>query len=226
MDGELKKAQQIIAAQQRQINDLTKIIVCKDEQINCLNQELKLKGQEISDIYDSQSYRLIVKPIIWPVLSFIKRISGLVKRTYSKIMLKNFSLEKTGVCISRFYANGIEATYAGENDYFVRLINKNFKEKKIKILIDIWPYTNRFHPKRHFCYFDTQVLIKSMCSLDIKVSYDWETQAKFFVNGQELPSNIWRGVMADAELYMVELVIYDLRNHILDRLSILQRLRK
>ncbi len=240
MDEEIRESQQIIAAQERQINALAAKIANQEEQINYLNQELKLKDQQIlargetiqemeqqiSNIYDSQAYRFVVKPFIWPLFSLIKRIGDSFKIIYSKLSLMNFSFEKIGICISRFYANGMEAVYKRENEYFVRLGNKNFKEKKVKILIDIWPYTNRSHPKRHFCYFDTQVLIKPMCSLDIKAIYDWETQAKFFVNGQEWPLNIWRGVMVDAELYMVELVVYDLRNHILDRLSILQRLKK
>lgn len=240
MNGELKNSQQIIAAQERQINELTKKIGSKDERIHCLNQELKLKArqiltrdetiqtmeQEISKIYNSQVYRFIVKPIIWPVLSFIKKTGGSFKILYNKLKFLELSFEKPAICISRFYANCMEAVYKGENEYFIRLINKNFKEKKVKILIDIWPYMNRSHPKRHFCYFDAQVLIKTMHPLDIKINYDWETQAKFFVDGQEEAFNIWRGVMADAELYMVELFVYDLEKHILDRISILQRLKK
>ncbi len=239
-DVQLRNFQQVVFAKDRQINELAARIANQEEQVNYLNQELKLKGQqiltrdeaiqameqEISKIYDSQSYRFIVKPFIWPLFSFFKTMGSSFNMLYSKLRLMNFSLEKTGICISRFYANGIEAVYRGGNEYFVRLINKNYKEKKVRILIDIWPYINRSHPKRHFCYFDTQVLIMPRYSLDIKLNYDWEMEAKFYVNGKESLSDIWRGVMINTELYMVELFVYDLGNHILDRVSILQRLKK
>jgi len=234
LEEQLKNSQQAQSTQDQHIKELTKIIGAREEQIKNqdahlrnLQQAISGKDQEISNIYNSETYRFIIRLFLWPVLSFIKRIGKAYKKIFNKLYsLSNVSLKKTGIFVAQFYANNIEVAYKQKNEYFIRLVNKKFREKGVKLVFDIWPYVDRSHPKRHFCYFVSQIAIKPLGVVDIKVNYNWEKEAVFFIDGkEEKPIDIWRGTTIKNELYILEVLLYDSEEHILDRLSILQKLK-
>jgi uncharacterized protein (DUF3084 family) len=73
MDKTIASNDKELELKELKISELNNVILDKDE-------ELYRKAKEIQSIYNSKSYRFIIRPVVWPVLSLIKKILRIKKR--------------------------------------------------------------------------------------------------------------------------------------------------
>jgi GT2 family glycosyltransferase len=224
-DGQLRE-------KDNQMNNLLAELKIRDEQIHIKNIEIAEKTEEVSKIYNSETYRLIVRPIIWPCLSFMKKIRRIILVPlnavffiFSNLGIKNNDID---ICVASFYAKNAIAKYMQDNEYFIKIVNNKYREDKFHLVIDIWPYNNSYHPQRHFANFSIELIIEPRNFKLIKLIYNWEQKAVFFINNNEVRlHDFWRGDMESFELYLISIYIRSLEGKILyDRLNILQRLEQ
>ena len=229
-DKQIVSLNELIQVRDKQIQSQDTGLRIRDEQINIKNRTITEKTDEIYKIYNSETYRLIVRPIIWPCLSFVKKIKGvfLVLFNAASFISRNHRVKNkdTGICVASLYAKNAIAKYMQDNEYFIKLVNNKYTEDKITLVIDIWPYHNSYHPQRHFANFSIELTINPKNSKLIKMIYNWEKDVVFFVNNHEVNLNaFWRGEMKSFELYLVFAYISNLEGEIFgNRLNILQRL--
>ena len=96
------------------------------------------------------------------------------------------------------------------------------------LMIDIWPYKDRFHPQRHYAYISTEIMLKSKSATEVTLVYDWNDKLTLLVNGQGQPhKDFWLGTMRTQEIYTIEAVVSDLKDDkCISKLGLLQRLDK
>jgi len=202
-------------------------IKIKDGQINEKERIIIEKTAEIAKFYNSQTYRLLVKPIIWPVLSFLKKIKRLFW-TLPNILFFGKKKEKdTNVCIAQFYAKNYIAKFLQANKYTIKIANKGFKEEKVKLTVDIYPYQNASHPHRHFSYFAIEIIIKPRDYCLLEMSYDWGRNMIFVEKISKEKKELihfWRGTLVEPELYLLFAIISNEQGDFPNGLRILQRL--
>ena len=201
----------------------------KDEQIRTKDALIEQKSREIAEIFSSDTYRFIVRPIVWPLFSFIKRVKKALKRFLNPmfILVNKTKPKETSVCVAQFYATQPIARYRQKNEYMAKLFNKSFKEEKILFIIDVWPYRDPSHPQRHYSGFAIDVLIRPMSAMNIKFIYDWENAGSFFVDGKEIAlKHAWCGPKLDDDLYQLVARINKTEDEMLHCLTILQSLKR
>ena len=168
-------------------------------------------------------FLLFVKPIIWPLLASTKRI----KRALSHVdffRFFRFKKKSMGTSIAQFYSANTSAYRKQKNEYFVKVYNQEFKTKRVKITLDIWPSTNQSHPHRHFAYFAVDVILNPLEANFVKFDYDWDTKIRSFRNDKEIPvADFWRGSLDTSCLYTVIVTVCDFESGTNNKLAILQR---
>ncbi len=229
-DKQIATLDELIRTKDSQIqNQLTELQI-RDEQIRDKNRIIAEKTDEILKIYNSKTYRLIVKPIIWPCFSFAKKVKKIFSALChpSSFLLGNRPLKHkdTGICVASLYAKNAMAKHMKDNEYFIKIINNQYTQEKVILVIDIWPYHNSYHPQRHFANFSIELTINPINSKFIKMIYNWDKNLGFFVNNHEVElKDFWRGEMKSLELYLVFAYIRNLEGKMIgNRTSILQRL--
>ncbi|MFH1478514.1 MAG: glycosyltransferase [Candidatus Omnitrophota bacterium] len=73
MDDVMAKNNNELKLKMQHIDDLNCAVIAKDV-------EVYKKEKEIQSIYDSESFRFVVRPIIWPILRLIKKIIRIKKK--------------------------------------------------------------------------------------------------------------------------------------------------
>ena len=184
-------------------------------------------NSKISAIYNSHTYRFIVRPIIWPSVRFAKAIVKIFKwQPKEGSSKRKLTKEKQEVYIAQACSKNAQVAYGQQNEYSLKLTNKGFREEEVRAHVDIWPYKLRSHPDRHYAFFVTKVSIPPLGSTTIKILYDWETQMVFFSNGNRLEIiDSWRGNMEKEQLYIMEFLVATSENERLGKLEILQRVK-
>ncbi|MFA5276242.1 MAG: hypothetical protein WC417_05060, partial [Candidatus Omnitrophota bacterium] len=187
-------------------------------QLQAKNAIIAQKTQEISDIYNSDAFRIFVRPVIWPLFSFIKRICLRPKsKPYPQGQIK----------ITRFIADNMNAKIGAENGYLVKIFNKGFKEAGGTLVIDIWPYSSPAHPQRHYAYFTAEFSLSPRSSAEFRVNYDWRNLAQITSSGKKAEiKHFWLGPKIPDDFYRVDAYIRNPENQIIDSLKILQKLSR
>jgi GT2 family glycosyltransferase len=198
--------QQELQARDSRIEALLAELKARDEQISDGDKAVGEKTDEISRIYNSQTYRFIVRPLIWPSLDLAKSIIRLFFRLSRPIrhILGGFKKEDKGIFIASFTAENAIAKYLKENVYQIKLFNNEYKERKVNLIVNICPYHNSYHPQRHFAYYVIEAAIAPRNYLMVKMIYNWDKNPVFLINGSEVPLNDhWRGQMKSFEPYLI-----------------------
>jgi hypothetical protein len=139
--------------------------------------------------------------------------------------IRNLKTKETGISIARLSAKNTIAKYLQNNEYIIKLVNNDFKEKKVRLVMDIWPYKNRIHPERHFAYFVIETVVKPKNSNSIKIVYDWDKNIHIFEDNRERQLfDFWRSGMKNPELYILKAHVRNLEGKNLHTLNILQKL--
>jgi GT2 family glycosyltransferase len=224
---ENKNKQEIVARYEEELNihkeHMKELQDKYDSKIAYYDKQVRNLNDELQRIYTSETYRFFVKPVIWPLLTFMKGIKGAVSHLdfFSSLRLKNRAM---GPSIAQFYSSNTEAHQKQKNEYFIKLYNKEFKTKRIKITLDIWPTTNQSHPHRHFAYFAIDVVLNPLETNLVKFEYDWDTKIRSFCNDKEVPvADFWRGSLNTPSLYAVIATAYDFESGASNKLAIVQR---
>jgi len=211
------------------------VISVKEKQINSQYEAILQKDREIAKIFTSQTYRFIVRPIIWPFFSLIKKIMRVFK---IKVILSAPKRGRRGfleVGISELSTRGVTAKYRRKNEYRIKLSNTGFKKKEVKLVVDIWPHHNSHHPQRHFAYFAVKLVLQPRSSDIVKLDYDWERDAKFYFGDAESPIekiDFWRGQMKTMGMYLLYATLYNVgekeldRSDQIDEMKVMQRLEE
>ena len=244
----LKSETQAVRERDTKLNDFTVRLEDRSRQIMNLENDiagldntLKRKAEQsirqdaaiaemnskISAIYNSHTYRFIVRPIIWPSVRFAKAIVKIFKwQPKEGSSKRKLTKEKQEVYIAQACSKNAQVAYGQQNEYSLKLTNKGFREEEVRAHVDIWPYKLRSHPDRHYAFFVTKVSIPPLGSTTIKILYDWETQMVFFSNGNRLEIiDSWRGNMEKEQLYIMEFLVATSENERLGKLEILQRVK-
>lgn len=168
-------------------------------------------------------FLFFVKPIIWPLWTSTKRI----KRALSHVNLfrfLRFKKKAMGTSIAQFYSANTEVHQKQKNEYFIKLYNWEFKTKRVKITLDIWPTTDQSHPHRHFAYFAVDVILNPLETNFVKFDYDWDTKIRSFCNDKEVQvADFWRGSLNTPCLYTVIVTAYEFESGASNKLAIVQR---
>ena len=230
-EGAIQSKDSIIQERNKQLFDFNRELISKGGQVIHQKEVIDRINNELLSIYNSKTYKFIVCPVIWPFLSFVKSLGRPFLRFSKKyINVKKNKTSSTSISssIAQLRSNKAIARYMHENEYSVKLINTGFKEGTVKLLIDIWPYFEKSHPKRHYAYFATEIFMKSKDSVTIKVLYDWDKKMLFSIDGQNMDIiDYWRGEMISQELYTLEaLILSPQDDNIISRLCIVQKLKK
>lgn len=212
-------------------------IIAKDSQLHSLNAKIKIMekdienkekrilqlSQEILNIYESETYRLIVKPFIWPVFFSVKNTTRLFRHAHKIFTTLSKKQNKSIVSIAQFYSKSVKVSSSSKNEYYIKLVNTQFKAEKIKLIIDIWPHFNRNHPERHFAYFAIEVMLNPRSMSLIKITYDWDKDVECFIDNHKQPIiDFWRGTLNSSEFYAINAHIYNLNSAMLDESSMVQ----
>ena len=185
--------------------------ICKQEQAM-----ISIKNT-IAAIYDSETYRLIVKPVLWPLFSFVKRMIGLPRSLLKKPI--NKPAGKKTVFIAQAHLKNAEPRPGERCEYFVKLVNRSFSKEKAKLLIDIWPYEFRAHPERHYFYSAINLELMPRGLVELDIFYEWGEKMEFFVGDKEMkPADYWRGDMKiGRELYAMYIDVLSDQGELMDR---------
>ena len=236
-DKEIDTQNKKLLEKDLRIDSLAADITAMNERINNLenettakNEQLSLMNREILNIYNSETYRFIVRPFIWPFLTFVKTM---VKPAYAicrklNLPINKPSVDKAGIFISQLFAKNIDAKYMQKNEYAIKLFNNTVKEETLTLVIDIRPYKDLRHPERHYCYFTIELSIRPKSSAMLQVVYDWEKNIEAYMGSKrEKIKDFWKGTLASSELYVVNAYICkNTEQKIIDKLKIMQRLIK
>lgn len=206
------------------MRDLQDKNLLSSEREEHLKEDIKKVESQLLNVYASETYRFFVRPVLWPFLSFLKKITRPVRKVFK---LKRRYGKTADICIAQLYAKKMYAEYLCDNEYIIKLVNNKFSTETIRLVFDIWPYHNRFHPERHFVYFAVEITLKPKDSLTMKLLYDWEKNARFYI-GEEAKKilDFWRGDLNSPGLYELKVFICDREGNYMDGLTILQRLKK
>jgi len=198
------------------------------------NIKIKTLEKKIKEIFDSETYRIIFRPLVWPFLNFCKAtvatfvnfVSG-IKNSISvtRQIIKSLFPEKHIFCIAKFSASEVFSRYGRNNTYFIKVTNNLPEEKTVRVGIDIYQRHNEVHPDGHYAYFLTEINFSSRQSVLVRVDYDWEQKVKFYVLDKVLDASVfWRDGLRRECIYCLYAVIYDQDNKLIDKLNIYQRL--
>ena len=200
----------------------------KDKQLKEKDAVILTKESEISKIYNSETYRLFVRPLVWPTILFIKNIIKYCKLFVNKITFNFFEragLKKEGIHIAQVYASDVCVSRGKMNEYDLKIINMAFRNKKATLTVDIRPYDNPASSQRHYAHFSTELAVRSRSELILKLRYDWEKAAQFTTAEGELEiADLWRGNIEKSGLYIVNVEIKNQKNTVLDKVYIVQKL--
>jgi len=233
-DGQLKSQQERIEAAEKELqsrgnrlNSLDSKIKEYENQLNAQQSELKIWQDRLSNVYNSETYRFFVKPLIWPAFTFIKKIitSGdLFAKFGSRKPIKDNAVG-CKVCVSQFSAKNIIVKYKHKNEYLLKLTNSSFSEEKAKVIIDIWPKMHRAHPHRHFVFFVFDVTLQPRSLVSVKLFYDWGKEVEVLIGQNSIKLlDFWRGALLNRESYEMSAAIIGDDNTVLNGLHIIQRL--
>lgn len=189
------------------ISDLSLKLEQSNNAARDLETRIRQQKAEIDRIYDSETYRLIVRPVIWPMFSFVKKIRSLVRVGAGPTVKR--SKRGGGVSIAHLSAPVITARYLRDNQYMIKLVNTSTAPQEVKLFMDFWPSQNRYHPQRHYGFFSAMVCLPAKESVDITFTYDWDAKAVFRAGFLQLEKvDSWRGEMRSPELYQVHAYLY------------------
>jgi len=221
-EQQLQFRQEAIGARDRKLSVQEGVISEKEKQISSQQNIIAMREEEIAKIFQSKTYRFIVRPLIWPAFSLVKKFNLLriIRMLPTKINRKIF--------VSRLLAESSEAAYLRENKYLIKIINKESQDAKVTLMFDIWPYKDRYHPQRHFAYLSTEITLKAKSATEVTLIYDWNDKFVFLANGHGLPhKDFWLGTMRTIEMYAMEAVVADVKNgKCISKLDLLQKLNK
>ena len=215
----LNKERGIVQSQVSQIQEKDKIIIQKTE--------------ELARIFNSEIFRYFVKPIVWPLLRFIKKIRfTLIQLAQIEITpnRKKTIINKKAnknILIAQTLAKSSIAKHGFDNEYLIKIFNRSITPRKFRLVIDIWPHENRKHPERHFSYFSTELSLDMLSDDTVKLTYDWNKKITFHFTKKNEPGKItdfWKGNLLSSELYDFQVLIFDKDNVIIDRVYIMQKL--
>lgn len=196
----------------------------KEQEISRQEGIVAEKNTEISLIYNSETYRWLVRPFIWPVFSFIKSLNRPL-RFFSKKDIRR-KVDQSRVSIAQLYSKTTTAEYLKKNEYVVKLINSGFSQERLRLLIDIWPYSDRRHPERHYAYFGTEFTVEARSTILFDLIYDWEKDVCFLVDNEKKQTiDFWRSKLRDFEPYEIRAVLYNLEGRVVDEIAIIQELK-
>jgi len=215
----LNKERGIVQSQVSQIQEKDKIIIQKTE--------------ELARIFNSEIFRYFVKPIVWPLLRFIKKIRfTLIQLAQIEITpnRKKTIINKKAnknILIAQTLAKSSIAKHGFDNEYLIKIFNRSITPRKFRLVVDIWPHENRKHPERHFSYFSTELSLDMLSDDTVKLTYDWNKKITFHFTKKNEPGKItdfWKGNLLSSELYDFQVLIFDKDNVIIDRVYIMQKL--
>ena len=219
---DLKQLDEKNQSQSIRLEEFGNELILKEGQLKSQKEVIIKKNSEISAIYNSETYRLFVRPVAWPIFSSVKSVFQLFSRKAVQ-----GKINKNNISIAFLHSKIATAKYLQENEYSVKIINTGFREEKTKLLIDIWPYGERSHPQRHYAYFAIDISVSPRDAIVAKILYDWEKKMSFFVNGEEKQIvGQWRGELAREDIYLIQALLKDGQDKYISRLDILQRLTK
>ena len=223
LEAKYTDQQQAARILEDKIRDKDAQIVTNKEIIEKKEQRILELSLAISQIYESGIYCYFIKPLVWPMLSFVKNASNLFNNKYKGIPDLQKKYKKPSIFIAQFYSKNAKVFCASENVYYIKLVNKQFSEEKVKIMVDIWPYRNRRHPERHFAYFMIEVTLKPRGMSLLKVIYNWDKKVESFVGDhKQTILDFWRGTLDSSEFYAINAHIYNLDSIMLSESSIVQ----
>lgn len=238
-ESELSNLKAVIEAQKNQLTNLSNELSRAGQYIKDQNLALTRKDDEIASIYNSETYRMLVRPIIWPLMSFVKRAAGPFEFLRNKNFavyqrLKNLTIvrkigkreKKVTTAIAQLYAKNIKAEYMKKNEYFIKLINKGVRESKITLLVEIWPFGSMQHLQQYYARLSAELSISPGSAILSKLAYDWAEGLEFFANNRVHKVEYRRGRMGGAGLYIMKAIIYDDKEGCIDTINILQRLEQ
>jgi len=231
-EEQLRSKHQQIQERDQHINYLNEQIRLRDSQLNSKDALISQKTSEILNIYNSRTYRIFVKPLIWPIFEIIKKIKEKLQKLNKPLKLKKItknkiSLKQPDVCISKFSAQSMEARHMQKNEYSVRVFNKAFKEAKIVLAVDFWPHISPSHPQRHYACIAIEFNIGPRSSSAVQIFYNWENNAEFFIDNKKMDIKyFWKGPILDDRLYRIDAHLRNSENKVIDSQDILQRLEK
>ncbi|MDD5594991.1 MAG: glycosyltransferase [Candidatus Omnitrophica bacterium] len=224
---EIKLLNGELLSQREELLSQAQAIKIKDKEIGTKERIIIEKTEELSKFYNSETYRLLVKPFIWPVLSFLKKIKRLFCKLPNTFFWSKKKEKEADICVAQFFAKTYSAKSLQINEYIIKIANKGFKEEKVRLMIDIYPYQNRSHPHRHFAYSAVEVTIKPRDHCLLEMSYDWERSMIFTEEISKEKKELvdfWRGTFSEPGLYLLAAVILNKQGSFQNRIQILQRL--
>ena len=202
-DVQFKTRQELIAA-------LEKEAQAKEGQLRIKERLISEKNEELSQIYNSEAHRFFVRPVIWPLFSFIKS----VKRIFSPPFKYSQNL-----CLAYFSAQSKTARYRSPNRYNIKITNASAKEEAVKFRVEIGL------DKAVWVYFAKNLVVPPLCSTKVVFTYDWQERISCCVNGEETGPDEFSGNSPHpAGYYSLSALLYDGKGGQIDRLVIFQRL--
>jgi len=236
-DAEIKTLRETLEWHAQQLNSrLAELTICENDRdrykkegdAKVTERDIIIGRQkdEIERIYNSETYRLIARPIIWPMFSVAKKVKALLSLNIVPRSTNNFKGD-IGISIAYLSAESITARYLQDNRYTVKLVNRSHSPREVKLLLDFWPSQNRYHPQRHYAFYSAVVRLPEKESIEITFTYDWDKKAAFYAGLLELEKvDSWRGSMRSPELYQIYAYIYGWKDGgELDNKAIIQKLQ-
>jgi GT2 family glycosyltransferase len=208
LDEERQKNQQVQNLYER----LNQVLIQKEAMLKNKDRELNFLNAKIKEIYNSQTYRFIARPL-WFLLGCLKAIRDefilglLIFRKKYNLCFAYFSIDSNTVNIGR------------PNYYHIKITNVNhfISTAKLKISIE--------YNGSCYAYFTKILNLLPESSSDIKFEYDWRRQANFYIDNEIYqPEEIWYRGFVYSGLYRVNAILYDIKDRQVDNLTIYQRL--
>lgn len=196
-----------IVQKDRMIEDLYALL-------NDLSQRSKEKEHIVQEIYNSQTYRILARPL-WLFMDALK----IIKTIFSSKKFHSFRCGRGDLCFAYFSAKNKIAKTGEKNRYDLKITNDGPFKQVVNLRIDI-ENEGSCH-----AYFAKRFVIHPYSSREISLDYDWNKEASFHTdNGIHCPDERWRGALEPLKFYSLSAVLFDVKANQLDSLKIFQKL--
>jgi len=134
-------------------------------------------------------------------------------------------IDPKSISITDFFADVPHAQYRENNEYFLAVKNLAHQEKPVKIIFDIYPYSNPSHPERHLGYYTVKASLPPESITKIKIVSDWNQSTFFSINKKSKKAeDYWLGNFKKEGSYKLYLTLLSEREKMLDQTFIIQDL--
>lgn len=206
--------QNIVRDNEQIIRDKNDIIDTKEAQINGLDSEIKRLENTIYEIRNCETYRYVMRPVIF-IITVVKKIIS--KITFKK---RNKNVGENKICMAYFNAKDIAAKYRKNNQYILKLTNDLFDDFFCRVKIEIK------HEQESYGFFVGELQLLAKTSQEIIITTDWNNNASFFNDKEIKPQEIWAKKLDQSRYYNINATVEDKNGNIIDSLSIFQKIEK